>query len=136
RYSQRSMADTVRGLDEHFPEGLFSLTHLFLEQRRSVLASGIEAVLSKHERRYRRCWEESRKLVRYLRQADAPIPEVLRIGAKYVLEQELAAAFERADLIMVPERAVEVSEQARSLGLELDSAAVHPSVRRMVARGL
>ena len=24
RYGQRSMADTVQGLDEHFPEGLFS----------------------------------------------------------------------------------------------------------------
>jgi alpha-amylase/alpha-mannosidase (GH57 family) len=136
RYSQRSMADTVRGLDEHFPEGLFSLTHLFLEQRRSVLASVIQAVLSKHEQTYRRFWEESRKLVRYLRQADAPIPEVLRITAKHVLEQELAAAFERADWITVPERAVEISEEARSLGLELDSAAVHHRIRRMVARGL
>jgi len=85
RYSQRSMADTVRGLDEHFPEGLFSLTHLFLEQRRRVLASVTREVLSKHEQTYRRAWEESRKLAQYLRQADAPIPEVLRITAKYVL---------------------------------------------------
>ena len=136
RYAQRSMADAVRGLDEHFPEGLFSLTHLFLEQRRSVLASVIQGVLSKHEQTYQRAWEESRKLVQYLRQADAPIPEVLRITAKYVLEQEFAAAFERPDLTSVPERAFEISEEARSLGLELDFAAVHPSIRRMVGRGL
>ena len=136
RYAQRSMADVVRGLDEHFPEGLFSLTHLFLEQRRRVLTSVIQGVLSKHEQTYRRAWEESRKLVQYLRQADAPIPEVLRITAKYVLEQEIAAAFERPDLTSVPERVVEISEEARSLGLELDLAAVHPSIRRIVGRGL
>jgi hypothetical protein len=137
RYAQRSMADTVRGLDEHFPEGLFSLTHLFLEQRRRVLASVMQAVLSKHEQTYRRVWEESRKLVRYLRQADAPIPEVLRITAKYVLEEELVAEVGRAvDSTTLPERAFEISEEARSLGLELDGATVRPSIRMMVGRSL
>ena len=107
RYAQRSMADMVRGLDEHFPEGLFSLTHLFLEQRRHVLASVMQAVLDKHEQTYRRVWEESRKVVRYLRQADAPIPEVLRITAKHVLEEELVAELRRAgDAAALPERAL------------------------------
>ena len=137
RYAQRSMAETVRGLDEHFPEGLFSLTHLFLEQRRRVLASVMQAVLSKHEQTYRRVWEESRKLVRYLRQADAPIPEVLRITAKYVLEEELVTELGRAaDSTTLPERAFEIAEEARALGLELDGAAVRPSVRLMVGRSL
>ena len=137
RYAQRSMADTVRGLDEHFPEGLFSLTHLFLEQRRHMLASVMRAVLEKHEQTYRRVWDESRKLVRYLRQADAPIPEVLRITAKYVLEEELVAELRRApDAAALPEQVFEVSEEARSLGLELDSAAARPIIRLMVGRGL
>src|SRR6266849_1318531 len=54
----------------------------------------MRAVLEKHEETYRRVWDEGRKLVRYLRQADAPIPEVLRITAKYVLEEELVAELE------------------------------------------
>jgi hypothetical protein len=95
RYAQRSTAEIVRALDERFPEGLFSLTHLFLEQRRHVLASVMRAVLDKHEQTYRLVWEESRKVVRYLRQADAPIPEVLRITAKHVLEEELVAELRR-----------------------------------------
>ena len=137
RYAQRSMADMVRGLDEHFPEGLFSLTHLFLEQRRHVLASVMRAVLEKHEETYRRVWAESRKVVRYLRQADAPIPEVLRITAKHVLEEELVAGLRRAaEGAALPERVFEVSEEARSLGLELDSAAARPIIRLTVARGL
>jgi alpha-amylase/alpha-mannosidase (GH57 family) len=137
RYAQRSMADTVRGLDEHFPEGLFSLTHLFLEQRRRVLASVMQAVLDKHEQTYRHVWEESRKLVRYLRQADAPIPEVLRITAKYVLEEEIMAELRRAgDSAALPERVFEISEEARALGLELDSAAPRPALRMMVGRRL
>ena len=135
RYAQRSIADMVWGLDEYFRQDLFSLTHLFLEQRRRVLANVIQAVLDKHEQTYYRIWEESRRLVRYLRQADAPIPEVLRITAKYVLEAELAAELRRtANAPTLPERVFEVSEEARSLGLGLDSTAARPIISRALAR--
>src|SRR4030095_12724048 len=137
RYAQRSIADTVRGLDDHFPQGLFSLTHLFLEQRRRVLASVMQAVLDKHEQTYHRIWEESRRLVRYLREADAPIPEVLRITAKHLLEEELGAQTKRAaDAPTVPERVFEVSEEARSLGVDLDPTAARSLMRQAVRRAL
>src|SRR6266849_5347415 len=137
RYAQRSIADMVWGLDEYFGQDLFSLTHLFLEQRRRVLANVIQAVLDKHEQTYYRIWEESRRLVRYLRQADAPIPEVLRITAKYVLEAELAAELRRtANAPTLPERVFEVSEEARSLGLGLDSTAARPIISRALRRAL
>ena len=137
RYAQRSIADMVRGLDEYFRPDLFSLTHLFLEQRRRVLANVIQAMLDKHEQTYHRIWEESRKLVRYLREADAPIPEVLRITAKHVLEEELAAELKRAaDAPTLPGRVFEVSEEARSLGLELDSTAARPIMRQVLWRAL
>jgi hypothetical protein len=97
----------------------------------------MQAVLDKYKQTYRQVWEESRKLVQYLRQADAPIPEVLRITATYVLEEELVAELRRvAGAAALPERVFEVSGEARSLGLELDSAAARPLVRLMVGQSL
>jgi alpha-amylase/alpha-mannosidase (GH57 family) len=137
RYAQRSVADMVRGLDEYFRQDLFSLTHLFLEQRRRVLAGVIQAMLDRHEQTYHRVWEESRRVVRYLREADAPIPEVLRITAKHVLEEELAAELSHAaDAHALPERVFEVAEEARSLGLELDPTAARSIMRRALRRAL
>jgi alpha-amylase/alpha-mannosidase (GH57 family) len=137
RYAQRSMADIVRGIDEHFPRDLFGLPHLFLEQRRRVLARVIQSVLDKHEETYHRIWEESRKLVRYLRQAEAPIPEVLRITATHVLEEEIVAELERAvEAGVIPEPAFEAAEEARSLGLTLDLAAGKPAMARAIGRAL
>ena len=137
RYAQRGMADMVRGLDEYFPQGLFSLTHLFLEQRRHVLASVMQAVLDKHEETYRRVWEETREVVRYLRDADAPIPEVLQIIAKHVLEDQLVAELRRtADATPLPELLFEVSEEARSLGLTLEATAARPIISRTLAKAL
>jgi Domain of unknown function (DUF3536) len=131
RYAQRSMTEMVRGFDEYFPKDLFALTHLFLEQRRRVLARVIQAVLDKHEQTYHQVWEESRKLVRYLREADAPIPEVLRITAKHVLEEEVAAELVRAtDATTLPDRVFELVEEARSLGLDLDSTKARPAMRQ------
>src|SRR5207247_1669070 len=63
RWAQGSVADVVRGMDEHFPGEPFTLAHLFLDERRRVLTSLIHAVLDRHEETYRRIWEENRKLV-------------------------------------------------------------------------
>jgi hypothetical protein len=137
RYAQHSMADMVRGLDEYFPRDLFSLTHLFIEERRRVLANVIQAVLARHEETYHRIWDESRKLVRYLRQAEAPIPEVFRITGKHVLEEELNAELHRtAETLALTERAVDLAAEARALGLALDLRPARPLMRRAVAAAL
>src|SRR5204863_1687551 len=68
RYASYTLADMVRGMDEYFPGRPYSLTDLFLEERRRLLRSVIAAVLERHEETYRRIWEENRKLIHYLRQ--------------------------------------------------------------------
>jgi len=136
RFAHHSLADMVRGLDEFFPAE-FALPHLFLDERRQVLARVIASVLDKHEETYRRIWEENHKLVRYLRQADAPIPEALAIVARHVLEQEARAELARlGDGGALPERAAELVREARALGLTLDLTPATPALRRAVLGAL
>jgi alpha-amylase/alpha-mannosidase (GH57 family) len=137
RYEQRSLTDIVRGLDEYFPRELMSLTHLFIEERRRVLASVIAAVLARHEETYHRLWEESRKLVRYLRQAEAPVPDVLRITAKHVLEAEMSGALARTpETLALPERVFELAGEARALGVGLELLPMRPLMSRAVGAAL
>ncbi|HEX6209236.1 MAG TPA: DUF3536 domain-containing protein [Methylomirabilota bacterium] len=137
RFAHHSLADMVRGLDEFFPGEAFELPHLFLDERRQVLARVIASVLDKHEETYRRIWEENRKLVRYLRQADAPIPEALAIVARHVLEQEARAELARVvEGGALPERAAEVVREAHALGLALDLAPATPGLQRAVLDAL
>ena len=77
RYARYSLADMVRGIDEHFPGETFGLPNLFLDERRLALARVIASVLARHEETYRRIWEENRGLIGYLRRADVPIPDAL-----------------------------------------------------------
>ena len=137
RYARYSLADMVRGIDEYFRGEAFGLPHLFLEERRRVLARVIGTVLEKHEETYRRIWEENRKLVRYLRQADAPIPEALAIVARHVLEQEALAELGRLEGPgPLPERVYELVSEALALGLTLDLAPAKTHLQAVVDRAL
>ena len=137
RYERYSLADMVRGIDEYFRGEAFGLTHLFLEERRRVLARVITAVLEKHEATYRRIWEENCKLVRYLRQADAPIPEALAIVARHVLEQEALAALEDvARTGTLSEPLLETVAEAGALGLTLDLSPAKATLQASVDRVL
>ena len=140
RYARSTVADVVRRLDESFPGGSFSLTDLFLDERRRVLASVTRSTLMKHEETYQRIWEENRKLVHYLRQADAPIPEALALVARHVFEQailaELAQAEARRDRGPLPDRMFDLAGEATALGLRLDLDEGKPMAVRLVRGAL
>ncbi len=137
RLARPSVADLVRGLDEYFPGGLSSLSHLFLDERRRVLASVIRATLDRHEETYRKIWEETRKLVHYLREVDAPLPEALAIVARHVLEQQVAAELQPLpELGAIPDRAFTIVGEAQTLGLTLDLAPLRFIMHRAVTQAL
>ena len=137
RCARRSVADLVRGLDDYFPGGLASLSHLFLDERRRVLSDVIRATLEKLEATYRQIWEESRKLVHDLREVDAPIPEALALVTRHVLEQEVRGVLEPVpELGAIPDRVFETASEARALGVKLDLVSLRPVLRRAIARML
>jgi len=137
RLARQSVADLVRGLDEYFPGGLSSLSHLFLDERRRVLASVIRATLDRHEETYRKIWEETRKLVHYLREVDAPLPEALAIVVRHVLEQQVAAELQPLpELGAIPDRAFTIVGEAQTLGLTLDLAPLRFIMHRAVTQAL
>jgi alpha-amylase/alpha-mannosidase (GH57 family) len=133
RYQRHSMADVVHGLDEHFPPPTFSLRDLFLEDRRRVLDRVVRAVLLRHEETYHRIWEESRSLVHYLREVDAPLPEVLRLTARHVLEERVGAELGAlATAAAIPPRVFDLIGEARALGLTLDLDSARDAMREAV----
>ena len=137
RAERQAGDDLVRGLDEYFPGGLASLSHLFLDERRRVLSDVIRATLEKLEAAYRQIWEESRKLVHDLREVDAPIPEALALVTRHVLEQEVRGVLEPLpELGAIPDRVFETAGEARALGVKLDLASLRPVLRRAIARML
>jgi alpha-amylase/alpha-mannosidase (GH57 family) len=136
-YARHSLSEMVRALDTHFPGEPYSLRHLFLEERRQILARVTEHVLDKNEAAYRRIWQENRKLVHYLREVDAPVPEVLSLVACHVIAREVTTELARVEAEgAVPDRVFELMGEATALGLVPDLSAASAPVRRAVAAAL
>jgi hypothetical protein len=115
-----SLSEVVRALDRHFEGRAYGIRDLFLEERRRVLAAVTEGVLRRFEETYRRLYDESRRLMEYMRESDAPAPEALALAARYVLQRELERLVPAlADVDEVPVRVREVLSEARGLGLDL-----------------
>lgn len=120
RFVGLSLAEVVRAIDQHFEGKAYGIRDLFLEERRRILAALTEHVLRRFDETYRQLYEENRRLMQYLREADAPVPEALALAARYVLrreaERELATL---AEVERIPDRVGELLAEARALGLEL-----------------
>ena len=136
RYSRYTLADMVRGMDEHFPGEGFSLNDLFLEERRRVLAFIIRGVLDRHEETYRRIWEDNRKLMRYLHAADAPIPDALALVGRHVSSRTSRAMANIDESPRLPERVAELLAEAKDLGLTLDLTPSKLPTTRAVTQAL
>lgn len=118
RFAGHSLSEVVRALDHHFEGRAHGIRDLFLEERRRILAHVTEGVLRRFEETYRRLYVESRRLMQYLREADAPAPEAMMLAARYVLgrdlERELPGLRDGEGL---PDRIAELLTEADSLGI-------------------
>jgi alpha-amylase/alpha-mannosidase (GH57 family) len=126
-YGRRSVPDVVREFDAAFGRDTFSVTDLFIEERRRVLAALLGKVIARHESTVRQVWEETHSLLDYLQSADVPIPETLAVVARRVLEQDTLAALAEVPVrLAIPDRAFEFRTHARKLHLTLNLAPARP----------
>ena len=137
RFARGSLSDVVRALDRHFPGESCTLRHLFEDERRRILARTAEAALQRDADAYQRIWDESRPLVRSLREEDAAVPELLTAVARHVLARSITAELEQVEASgIVPDRVFDLLEEARQVGLTLDLSAANAPMRRAVARAM
>ncbi|HEV8308366.1 MAG TPA: DUF3536 domain-containing protein [Methylomirabilota bacterium] len=119
RFAGHSLSEVVRALDHHFEGRAYGIRDLFIAERRQILASVTESVLRRFEDTYRRLYEESRRLMQYLREADAPAPEALALAARYVLQRDVERELPRLAADGSADRIRELLTEARSLGFDL-----------------
>jgi alpha-amylase/alpha-mannosidase (GH57 family) len=136
RYARGSLSDVVRALDQRFPGESYSLEHLFLDERRQIFGRLTDALLEREASTYQRIWEEHRKLIGSLREADAIVPDVLNAVARHVLARQITAELSQVGVLGVPDRAFGLLEEAKSLGIALDLGAAAPLMRQAVASAM
>ena len=124
--------ETLRRFDRHFEHGVFGLKSLFRDEQRRILARILDATLQSVEGVYRRLYDDQVPLMRFLLEADAPVPRALSVAAELVIQNELKRRLEEDELD--PERIQALLHEARGIGITLDTTPLEFSYRRSLER--
>ena len=134
-FLSRGASGALRLLDDRFEGALFGLADLFLEERRKILGLLTEERLEKYEDVYRQMFEESRALLAFMRDSDAPIPPAFLMAAQYTLNRALELELRRAGSAPLTDRAFELAAELEALGGSRDWPGAEPLLREvLVAR--
>jgi hypothetical protein len=134
-FVSRGASAALRILDDRFEGGLFSLTDLFLEERRKILGLLTEERLEKYEDVYKEMFEDSRPLLLFMRDSDIPIPPAFLMAAQYTLTRALAHELRRAASAPLRDRAFDLAADLDALGAVRGWDAAEPMIREvLVAR--
>ncbi len=120
--------EVIRTLDRHFPEHRSSLTTLFRDEQRAVLAQILQATLEIIEGNYRQIYNNHAPLIRFLKTANNPTPKSLYIAGEVVINRELEAAFQAPELDM--EAIDGLLSEARLAGIALDDKTLEYTFRK------
>jgi alpha-amylase/alpha-mannosidase (GH57 family) len=121
-----SVGDVVRAIDRHFAGREYGLSDLFLDERRKIVKSLVEDTLGRHRHQLQSVFEENRPLLRFLVEADTPVPGPLRAAANHALTERFNtlvadASFGSPRFDEVCAELVHVHAEARSLGVTVDT---------------
>jgi len=131
-FARADFPETIRRLDGHFGDHMYSLRSLFRDEQRMVLQqimdSSLQEVMSAHHQIYR----NNAPFMRFLTDLRAPLPKGYRVTAELVLNynlgQALAAEAPDVDLISGLLREIDL------LHIEIDAKALEFTLRRSAQR--
>ena len=133
---QEGLTEVIRILDDIFGRDYYTLKDLFIEKRRKLLELLTEQVVAKFDSTYRALFEENRRLMAYLQEANAPLVPGFRGAARYALEQELIQAMETFEEAGQEEAIDGVLAEASHWGVSLATEPVVKQVEKALEESM
>ena len=131
-----NFADTLLLLDEYFRGLQYSLKSLFRDEQKRIIDVIVAQTLQDAEASHRDVYQRHGPLLRFLKEMNQPLPEVLRITAEFVLNSDLRHTFESEPVDVV--RIATLMELVKQENVKLEEAglgfAAGKSLTRLLKR--
>jgi len=124
--------EVLRILDSHFGEMQYSLRSLFKDEQKRIIEIILSQTLQDAEESYHRVYQKHGPLLRFLKDMEQPVPEVLRITAQFVLNTDLERTFNSE-----PVDAVRISmllELVKREGVQIEEGSVGHAASNALTR--
>lgn len=131
-FSAGDFPETLRLLDEEF-EGLrYSLKSLFKDEQKRILDLILSKTLQDAETSYREVYRHHGPLLRFLKEMNQPVPEVLRITAEFVLNSDIKRVLESDPVDSL--RMAMLMEMVKAEGVRLEETGLNFAASKGLAR--
>lgn len=117
-FDSADIAGVLRVFAGAFGSRTFTLQNLFRDEQRRVLDLVLRTTLGEVERSLRQIYEYHAPLMRFLSEADTPLPAAFLTAASYVLNQALLRALEEP--LINHERIRQLMDEIRQLAITVD----------------
>jgi hypothetical protein len=131
-FSAGVIPETLRLLDLHFAGLQYSLKSLFKDEQKRILDLILAQTLSDAEASFRTVYERHGPLLRFLKEMEQPLPDVLRVTAEFVLNSDLKHCLEKDPADSV--RIAMLMELVKREGVKLEEAGLSYAATRSLTR--
>jgi alpha-amylase/alpha-mannosidase (GH57 family) len=131
-FSDGHFPDVLEALDTYFGGMRYSLKSLFKDEQKRIIDMILTNTLQDAEASYHAIYEKHGGLMRFLKELDQPIPEVLRITTAFVLNTDLVRTFSHDPVDVV--RISMLLELVKREGVKIDEAGVGFAAGNSLAR--
>jgi alpha-amylase/alpha-mannosidase (GH57 family) len=131
-FSSGDMGEAVRLLDEQFDGMPYSLKSLFKDEQKRILDLVLSRTLQDAESSYHQIYEKHGSLLRFLKEMNQPVPEVLRFTAEFVLNNDLKHTFENDPVDFV--RIAMLMEMVKREGVQVDNVGLSYAASNSLTR--
>lgn len=131
-FNSGDFPEVLRLLDQYFGGMQYSLKSLFKDEQKRIIDLILTQTLSDAEARFRSVYKKHGPLLRFLKDMDQPVPEVLSMTAAFVLNSDLKRTFatEPVDLVRISM----LLEMVKSEGVQIEEAGVGFAARNALTR--
>ena len=127
-FRRADLTGVIRVMEHRFGESNYSLRSLFRDQQRTLVNTILAANLTEAESLYRRIYDQSAPLMRFLTDLAIPLPKGFSTAAEFVLSNNLRAALQQPSIDH--KLVTRLFESAREEGVSLDMAPIEFAYRR------
>ncbi len=131
-FLENDIARTIREIEERFPEGHYSLWHLFKDEQRKVLYQVLDTTLEEVKASLRRINEHHYPIIQVIRQLRIPLPKILANTVVVMLNTDLLQVVGTTPIDF--DRLERLVAEVRGWELEIDKVTLGFLVRRRIDR--
>jgi hypothetical protein len=131
-FSRADLPGVVRLLDRHFGPETYSLTALFRDEQRQIIASLLSSTLAEAESAYVQLHEHHAALMRFIAEMHYPVPKPLKTAAEMAINAGLRKALSSDEVDAA--RVASLLEEAPLWEAEIDSVSLSFTLAQTLER--